>query len=75
MKVGIYGRVGNADQIGIDKKVKTICYGKEDVWNSREEAMQFFLKAMASSEGSEQNRYGSIVAKLQMGLDICSDED
>ena len=37
--------------------VKTICYGKERVWDKREDAVAFFLKAMASSEGSEQQRY------------------
>jgi hypothetical protein len=63
------------DECEILPTIKTICYGKEDVWDSRDEAMRFFLQAMAGSEGSEQNRYGTIVAKLEMGLDICSDED
>ena len=30
---------------------------KKDTWQSREEAQAFFLKAMAGSEGSEQERY------------------
>lgn len=63
------------DECEIIRTVKTICYGKEDVWDSREEARQFFQKAEAGSEGSEQNRYGTILAKLSMGLDVCSDTD
>ena len=39
--------------------VKTICYGKEDVWDSRKEAADFFLRAIAGSEGSECERYNS----------------
>ena len=36
------------------EQITTICYGKKDTWQSREEAQAFFLKAMAGSEGSEQ---------------------
>ena len=63
------------DECEVIPTVKTICYGKEEVWDSGDEAKQFFLKAMAGSEGSEQNRYGAILAKLELGLDNCSDED
>lgn len=55
--------------------VTTICYGEEKVWDSREEAEAFFLQAMADSEGSEQNRYATIYTKLQMGLEVCSDDE
>mgnify|MGYP002647168170 CR=1 FL=1 len=55
--------------------VKTICYGKEDVWDSREEAENFFLRAMMGSEGSERDRYTNIYTKLKMGFAVCSDED
>lgn len=55
--------------------VKTVCYGKTDEWYSREEAEQFFLRAMASSEGSEQNRYVNIYTQLKMGKEVCTDED
>lgn len=63
------------DRCEVIPTVKTICYGKEDMWDSRDEAKQFFLKAMAGSEGSEQNRYGAILARLEMGLDVCTDTD
>ena len=29
--------------------VKTVCYGNEDVWDSRKEAVDFFLRAIAGS--------------------------
>lgn len=53
--------------------VKTICYGREEVWDSRDDAMEFYLKAMAGSEGSEQERYATIVAELAMGKAVCTD--
>lgn len=55
--------------------VKTICYGKELVWSSREEAELFFLKAMAGSEGAEQHRYMKVYMELLHGLDVCTDEE
>ena len=56
------------------KTVTTICYGKRNVWDSREEALDFFLKGMLMSEGSEQQRYTKIYTELQAGNDLCSDE-
>ena len=55
--------------------VTTVCYGKKDVWDSRKEAEQFFLRAMAGSEGSEQSRYVKIYTELKMGLALCTDEE
>lgn len=57
------------------KTVKTICYGEEKVWDSREEAMDFFFQGMMASEGSEQQRYNNIYLKLRLGMEVCSDED
>ena len=54
--------------------VKTICYNKEQVWDSREEAMQFFLDAMMGSDGSERERYAIIFAKLKLGMEVCDDD-
>ncbi len=55
--------------------VRTVCYGKEDVWDSRKEAAEFFLRAMALSEGSECGRYTKIYTELLMGKDVCTDEE
>ena len=54
--------------------VKTICYGKEDVWDSRKEAADFFLRAIAGSEGSERERYTKIYTELMLGMKVCTDE-
>ena len=53
--------------------VKVICYNDEEVWDSREDALEFYMKAMAGSEGSEQERYAKIVAELAMGKAVCTD--
>ena len=53
--------------------VRTVCYGKEDVWDSRKEAAEFFLWAIAGSEGSECERYMKIYAELLMGKAVCTD--
>ena len=55
-------------------QITTICYGKKDTWQSREEALAFFLQAMAGSEGSEQERYSNIYLQLCLGMTECSDE-
>lgn len=57
------------------KMVKTICYGKEDIWDSRKEAAEFYIRAMAGSEGSECDRYTKIYMELLMGKDVCTDEE
>ena len=55
--------------------VKVTCYGKEEVWDSRKEAADFYLRAIAGSEGSECERYTKIYTELLMGLSTCSDEE
>ena len=55
-------------------KVTTICYGKEKVWDRREDAIQFFLQGMECSEGSERDRYSNIFLKLIEGMDVCTDD-
>lgn len=54
--------------------VKTVCYGNEDVWDSRKEAADFFLRAIAGSEGSECERYTKIYTELILGKEVCTDE-
>ena len=58
-----------------ERKVTTVCYGKKQKWDDREEAMQYFLEAMMSSDGSEHDRYSGIYLQLQNGLSYCTDED
>ena len=47
-------------------KITTVCYGKEEIWKTKEAAEQFFLQAMMGSDGSERDRYTNIYIKLQM---------
>lgn len=67
--------VFNEDKVRKLDTVKTVCYGKEEVWDSRNEAMAFFLEGMISSEGSECERYTKIYTELSMGKSVCTDEE
>ena len=59
----------------ITDNVITICYGKKREWENREDARAFFADGVLNSEGSEQRRYATILAKLEIGMYVCSDED
>lgn len=54
--------------------VTTVCYGEEKVWDSRKDAANFFLQAIAGTEGAECERYTTIYTKLISGLEVCSDD-
>ncbi len=54
--------------------VKVTCYGDIKVWDSRKEAMEFYLRAMAGSEGSEHERYSKIYVELSLGMPTATDE-
>ena len=56
-----------------DDRVTTICYGKEKEWESRSDAMAFFLAGMMATEGSEMDRYAKIYSDLEDGKKICRD--
>ena len=53
--------------------VKILCYGKEQIWDSRDDAIKFFSQAMAASEGSEHQRCYNIYAMLISGEKTCID--
>lgn len=54
-------------------KVKTVCYGRERTWESRDEAINFFADGILNSEGSEQQRYLKILVDLTLGKSVCRD--
>lgn len=54
--------------------VTTVCYGQTKVWDSRKEAADFFIQAIAGSEGAECERYTTIYARLISGLEVCGDD-
>ena len=53
--------------------VKVICYGQEEVWNSRSEAIAFYMEGVAACEGSERDRYMNVYMDLCEGLAVCTD--
>lgn len=57
-----------------DDMVTTICYGKEETWLSRQMAIDTFTEAMNATEGSEHDRYAKIVADLEAGEEVATDE-
>lgn len=66
--------VYSVDKVRILETVKIICYGREVIWDSREEAIMFFLECMVSSEGAERERYLNILVKLKSGEKVCTDD-
>ena len=55
------------------RKVTTVCNDKKEVWNDREEAQDFFLRQMMTTEGEERDRAECIYIQLIHGLDKCED--
>ncbi len=55
--------------------VRVTCYGSTETWDDRKDAMEFYLRCMTGSEGSEHQRYSKIYAELSMGMDAVSDEE
>ena len=56
-------------------KVLTICNGKKELWESRQDAINEFFEAICGTDGSEQQRYINIYTKLMTGCRICTDKD
>lgn len=65
----IYGE----DECRVLDVVKTICYGKERLWDKKEEAIEFFVDCMLNSEGSEKERYCNILSSLKANSNVCKD--
>lgn len=59
----------------MNDKIITICYGKANIYNSREEAKKFYLECMLASDGSEHERYSSIYQDLEQGFNLCIDDE
>lgn len=65
----IYGE----DECRVLDVVKTICYGKEQIWDKKEDAIEFFVDCMLNSDGSERERYCNILSSLKGNLKVCKD--
>ena len=55
------------------KYVTISCYGQESV-KERNNAIRTYTTYIAASEGSERDRYVSILLQLQEGKNYCTDE-
>ena len=53
--------------------VTVITYGQKQIWDSRAEAIAFYLEGMAYCEGAERDRYTNIYLALISGASVCSD--
>lgn len=51
------------------------CYGTEKQYADTKTAIMEFQEAVLMSEGSERDRYISILAQLCTGRNYCSDEE
>lgn len=65
----------NEDKFRKLDSVITVCYGERQTWDSRKEAADYFLAAMAGSEGSEQSRYAKVYTEIICGFPICTDTE
>lgn len=54
--------------------VMVITYGQKQIWDSRAEAIAFYLEGMMNCEGAERDRYTNIYLALISGASVCSDE-
>lgn len=54
--------------------VTIVCYGRKTQM-PREDAKLFYLECIMCSEGSERDRYVSILCGLLSGAKICTDGD
>lgn len=54
--------------------VVVICYGQEEFWGDRNEAIAFYLEGMMACEGAERDRYTNIYCDLIEGKKICVDK-
>jgi len=57
------------------KTVTTICNGKREVWTDYEDAKDYFLETMMTSDGEKRERAECIYIQLMNGLSECLDED
>ena len=68
------GAIYGEDKVELVDRVVTVCYGKKREWESRNEAIAFYVDCMLNSEGAEQERYLEIYLDLMAGKTLCLDE-
>ena len=56
------------------KKVTTVFCGKKIIWTDLEDAKEYILEGMMSSEGEDYDRYAAIYFQFIHGMTNCRDE-
>ncbi len=54
-----------------NKKITTVFRGEMTIWADREEAKNYILEAMMTSEGEDYERYSAIYIQLIHGMNYC----
>ena len=57
------------------RKVTTVCNGKREFGTGYEQAKEYFLELMMTTEGEMRDRAECVYIQLIHGLSECSDED
>lgn len=55
------------------KKVTTVFRGKKTIWADCEEAKEYIIEAMMTSDGEDYERYSAIYIQLIHGMSYCTD--
>ena len=55
--------------------ITVTCYGEKMTFESRNEAINFFMDGVANSDGSERARYNNILNQLHCGRTVCFDDE
>lgn len=61
------------DSEGDKSVVQTICMGKSRMWSNREDALEFFERALRFSDGDVKLHYLNVYMDLKSGLRVCKD--
>ena len=54
--------------------IKIICYNQVETWHKRANAKRFYYEAVLACEGSERDRYATILDYLEANCNICCDD-
>ena len=57
------------------KKVTTVFRNQKIVWTDLEEAKEYILEGMMSSEGEDYDRYAAIYLQFIHGMSCCTDDE
>lgn len=59
--------------LNLMQPVTTTCYKTTERWETREDALRFYMRCIRNSEGHERLRYENVVLDLMDGLDHATD--